>query len=70
MKDKGDFSTWWYWALLIEERKWGPHALQAEDVRAEIARRNKIWKMAGIWLTIAAVLIGAIWKIGAWLISN
>jgi hypothetical protein len=70
MKNKGDLSTWWYWDLLKEDRKWGPYAMQAENVRAELKRRNELWKMWGIWLGIAAVAGGALAKVFGWFISK
>jgi hypothetical protein len=44
VKNKGDLSTWWYWELLKEERRWGKYAMQAEEVRLEIERRREKWK--------------------------
>jgi hypothetical protein len=45
MKDRGKLSTWWYWELAAEERKWGKHAMQAEEIRFEMQRRQDNWKM-------------------------
>jgi hypothetical protein len=47
MKNRGDLSTWSYWELLREEKKWGPHAMQAEGIRAEAARCNQLQKQWG-----------------------
>jgi hypothetical protein len=60
MKNKGDLSTWWYWELAKEERRWGKHAMQAEEIRFEMERRREAWKLWGLWLGIPGAVIAAI----------
>jgi hypothetical protein len=60
MKNRGDLSTWWYWELLKEERRWGPHAMQAEGIRAEIARRNELQKLWAMWIGVVGALAGIV----------
>ncbi|MGA2895113.1 MAG: hypothetical protein ABSE22_19780 [Xanthobacteraceae bacterium] len=60
MKNKGDLSTWWYWELLREEKKWGPYAMQAEGMRAEIKRRNDLYKVIATWIGAVAGIVAII----------
>jgi hypothetical protein len=58
-----DMSTWTYWELLEEDRRWGKHAMQAEEVRFEIERRHRNWKTIGLGITAAGGVIAAIFTI-------
>jgi hypothetical protein len=60
MKDRGDLSTWWYWELAKEDRRWGKHAMQAEEIRFEMERRREKYKMWGLWVAIVAGVAGLI----------
>lgn len=70
MKNRGDLSTWWYWELLKEERRWGPHAMQAEGIRFEIKRRRDEWKVWALWITAGCAVIVAIVTVARWIYSN
>lgn len=64
VKNRGDRSTWSYWELLKEDRRWGKYAMQAEETRSEIDRRHTQWNVWG-GLIIAActailVIIGIV----------
>lgn len=59
-KDRGDLSTWWYFELLKADRRWGPHAMQAEGIRAEIARRNQLQKQIAVWIGAVAGIVAII----------
>jgi hypothetical protein len=63
MKDRGNLSTWSYWELLKEERKWGKHAMQAEEIRAELGRRREHWKTMGMWIGIPSAVIAAVFTV-------
>jgi hypothetical protein len=58
-----DLSTWWYWELLKEERKWGKHAMQAEGIRFEIERRYRNWKTIGLAITATGGVIAAFFTV-------
>jgi hypothetical protein len=60
MKERGKLSTWWYWELAAEERKWGKHAMQAEEIRFEMQRRQDNWKMWSMWVALPAAIIALI----------
>jgi hypothetical protein len=70
MKNRGDLKTWWYWELLKEERRWGKHAMQAEEIRFEIERRRAEWKVWALWITAGGAVIAAIATIANWLNSK
>ncbi|GLH78570.1 hypothetical protein SSBR45G_34790 [Bradyrhizobium sp. SSBR45G] len=60
MKNQGNLSTWSYWELLKEERKWGKYDMNATEVRAEIERRREHWKTLAMWIGIPGGVIAAI----------
>jgi hypothetical protein len=70
MKNKGDLKTWSYWELLREERKWGKHAMQAEEYRFEIERRYQNWKVLTLGITASGTIIAAVFTILNYLLSK
>jgi len=60
MEKEDDFSTWWYWELLREARRLGPHSAQAETIRYEMKRRREEWKVWAQWIFVSAAVIAAI----------
>jgi hypothetical protein len=46
--------------LRAEERKWGKHAMQAEELRAEIERRNGAYKVIGVCITTVCAIIAVV----------
>lgn len=63
MKDRGNLRTWSYWELLKEERRWGKHDMNAEEIRTEIERRREHWKTLALWLSFPVAILAAVFTI-------
>jgi hypothetical protein len=61
VKNSDDLSTWWYWELAKEDRRWGKYAMPAdEEIRFEMERRRENWKLWGLCIGISGAIIAAI----------
>jgi len=58
-----NMSTWTYRELLEADRRYGKHDMQAEEIRFEIERRHRTWKMIAVWIGAAGGVIAAIFTI-------
>lgn len=58
-----DMSTWTYWELLKADRSYGKHDMQADEIRSEIERRHRTWKMIALWIGAGSAVIAAIFTI-------
>ncbi len=60
MKNRDDLSTWWYWELAKEDRRWGKYAMQDGEIRLEMERRRENWKLWGLAIGIPGAIIAGI----------
>jgi hypothetical protein len=60
MRDKGNLSTRSYWGLLKQERSFGQYDMGVTEIRAEIDRRHKKWKMWAVGICATSVIVAAI----------
>jgi len=63
LKNKRDLSTWSYRELLEEERRWGKHAMQAEEIRFEIDRRHRSYKLWALGIGAVGAIIVAVFTV-------
>jgi hypothetical protein len=54
--------TWWYWELLAWERTYAADAMQVVEIRAELKRRNELYRMVAVWIVIVPLILGAFWE--------